>query len=105
MASDSRPPTNATIVMLVQPEQLPVIEKTREPRRLLFTVRAAGEQWEVTFGDSGETRQFELQPDALQAARVAARKHWAANTQPSGVALETEGGSRLVALYGTENPA
>ena len=105
MADDNRnAPTDPT-VMLVQVSTLPVIEKTREPRRLLFTVRANGEQWEVTFGDSGETTVFEFQPEALQAARAAARKHWAANSQPSGVALESDGGSRLVALYGTENPA
>jgi hypothetical protein len=104
MANDPHAPANPT-VMLVQVNALPVIEKTREPRRLLFTVRAAGEQWEVTFGNTGETTLFELQPDALQAARAAARKHWSTNTQPSGVALEADGGSRLVALYGTENPA
>jgi hypothetical protein len=105
MANDSRPPSDPTIVMMVQPEQLPVIEKTREPRRLLYKVHAAGEQWEVTYGNTGETALFDTQPEALLAARTAARAHWAAQSQPSGVTLEIGGASRLVALYGTEIPA
>lgn len=103
--ANNRPPADATIVMLVQPEQLPVIEKTREPRRLLYTVQAADDQWEVTDAITRATSRFDLQQEALVAARAAARLHWSTNGKPSGVTLEIDGASRLVALYGTEIPA
>lgn len=69
--------------------------------RFFYLVRPQGEQWEVTFGGTGDQFVYDSRSEALHIAKGAARLHWEARNELSGVRAEdAEGHVRLIARYG-----
>jgi hypothetical protein len=71
------------------------------PSRFYYVVRPAETHWEVCVGLDGARIRYGSANEALQVARGAARLHWEARSEPSGVLVEQRDASaREEALFG-----
>jgi hypothetical protein len=58
--------------------------------RLLFLVRAVGELWEVSIGDSSDAIRYRAKEEAIEAAERAAQRHWRRRHESTGVRVDDE---------------
>jgi hypothetical protein len=106
MNNDRPAPTDPTVLMSsarMDPAPAPPHKPVPKPSiRVLYKVRAAGEQWEVNNTSTNEHHLYETRQDALFAARADARSMWSKQNIPTRVELDADGTHHLVALYGAE---
>ena len=107
MNSDRPAPSDPTVMMSsaslqAAPAPAPPKPQPKPSSRVLYKVRASGEQWEVFNTSTNEHHLYATREEALFAARADARGLWIRENHPTRVELDADGTHSLVALYGAE---
>jgi hypothetical protein len=104
MTAERPSPTEPTVMMSAQVGHPPAPAKpaAKPSMRVLYKVRAVGDQWEVNNTSTQEHHLYATREEALFAARADARSLWVKDNAPTRVELDADGSHHLVALYGAE---